>query len=204
MVESMKQNLKSLLRWTCLPQLTAIGCTMARLLKQWQTLDILWVILFVKLITKIRRTRKKAISDIIELNYSDTAAVENFLAKSKYYTEPINKQELIQRFKAKQPYVLNLEPFANGDTLIDASIKEIKIIFSAPMSKKGYSIDLGERGKDFFPIVGALGFSDDGISFTIKVDMKPNYEYEFVITDRSFKSIDGYPLKPYEVKFKTR
>ena len=148
--------------------------------------------------------KKMAVKDIIELNYSDTAAVENFLAKSKYYTEPINKQELVKRFEAKQPYVLRLEPFANGDTLVDAATKEMKIVFSTPMNKKGYSISFGERGKDYSPIAGAVGFSDDGTSFTLNLDMKRNHEYEFVISDRSFKSIEGYPLKPYEVKFKTK
>jgi len=42
--------------------------------------------------------KKRATKDIIELNYSDTTAVENFLKNSKYYTEVINKQELVQRF----------------------------------------------------------------------------------------------------------
>jgi hypothetical protein len=148
--------------------------------------------------------KKSAIKDIIELNYSDTAAVENFLAKSKYYTEPINKQELVQRFEAKRPYVLRIESFPNGDTLVNAATKEIKIVFSAPMTKKGYSISYGERGKDYSPIAGVAGFSDDGTSFTLKVEMKPNHEYEFIITDKSFKSAEGYPLRPYEVKFKTK
>ncbi|MBD0332652.1 MAG: hypothetical protein ICV66_08350 [Chitinophagaceae bacterium] len=148
--------------------------------------------------------KKRAIRHIIELNYSDTIAVENFLKKSKYYTEPINKTELVQRFEAKRPYVLRLEPFANGDTLVDGAIKEMKIVFSTPMNKKGYSISFGERGKDYSPIVGVVGFSDDRTSFTLSLDMKPNHEYEFIITDRSFKSAEGYPLRPYEVKFKTK
>jgi hypothetical protein len=49
-----------------------------------------------------------------------------------------------------------------------------------------------------------VGFSEDGRTFTLKIKMKPDHEYEFIITDNSFKSADGYPLKPYEVKFKTR
>jgi hypothetical protein len=72
------------------------------------------------------------------------------------------------------------------------------------MTKKGYSISYGKRGKEYSPIVGVVGFSDDGTSFTLKVDMKPNHEYEFIITDKSFKSTDGYPLRPYEVRFKTK
>lgn len=148
--------------------------------------------------------KKRAVKDIIELDYSDTTAVENFLAKSNYYTDPLNKQELVQKFEAKRPYVLRLEPFANGDTLVAASLKELKIVFSVPMTKKGYSISYGERGKEYSPIAGVVGFSDDGTSFTLQVDMKPHHEYEFIITDKSFKSAEGYPLRPYEVRFKTK
>jgi len=148
--------------------------------------------------------KKKAVKNIIELNYSDTAAVENFLAHSKYYKEPINKEELVQRFEVKRPCVVGLKPFANGDTLVDASIKEMKIVFSAPMNKKGYSIDYGKSGNDYSPIAGIIGFSGDGTSFTLNVDMKPDHEYEFIVSDRSFKSAEGFPLRPYEVKFKTR
>ena len=72
------------------------------------------------------------------------------------------------------------------------------------MNKNGYSINNGKRGKDYSPITGVIGFSDDGTSFTLKIEMKPDHEYEFTITDRSFRSADGYPLKPFEVKFKTK
>ncbi|HEV8271100.1 MAG TPA: DUF2268 domain-containing putative Zn-dependent protease [Chitinophagaceae bacterium] len=148
--------------------------------------------------------KKKAIKEIIELNYSDSTAVEDFLKRSNYYTEPINKAELRQAFESKRPSVIRLEPFANGDSLVDAGIKELKIVFSSSMDKKGYSINDGKRGKDYSPISGVVGFSDDGTSFTLKIDMKPNHEYEFIITDKSFRSKDGYSLKPYEVKFKTK
>ena len=99
---------------------------------------------------------------------------------------------------------MRLEPFANGDNLVDAGIKELKIVFSSSMNKIGYSINDGKRGRDYSPIVGVIGFSDDGTSFTLKIDMKPGHEYEFIITDKSFRSKEGYSLKPYEVKFKTK
>ena len=148
--------------------------------------------------------KKKAIKEIIELNYSDSAAVENFLTRSKYYTEPIDKVALLLAFDSKRPTVLRLEPFANGDLTVDPAIKELKIVFSTPMDKKGYSINDGKRGKEYSPISGLVGFSEDGTSFTLKLDMKPDHEYEFIIGERNFKSQNGYSLKTYEVKFKTR
>ena len=148
--------------------------------------------------------KKKAIKEIIELNYSDSIAVEDFLTRSKYYKEPINKTALLQVFDSKRPTVVRLEPFANGDLTVDPAIKELKIVFSTPMDKKGYSINDGKRGKEYSPISGLGGFSANGTSFTLKLDMKPDHEYEFIIGDRNFKSQDGYSLKVYEVKFKTR
>jgi hypothetical protein len=148
--------------------------------------------------------KKRAIKEIIELNYSDTAAVETFLNRSNYYTEPLIKQELVQRFEARRPYVLRIEPFMNGDTDVDAATKEIKIVFSVPMNKEGYSINYGEKGKEFSPIARVIGYSKDGYSFTVGVDLKPGHEYEFILTEKSFTSAEGYVLKPYTVKFKTK
>jgi len=148
--------------------------------------------------------KKKVIKEIIELNFKNEDDIERFLSNSKYYPGPLNKAELVKAFEAKEPYVVKLEPFANGDKEVDPTIKELKIVFSAPMNKKGYSINNGSRGKDYSPITGVVGFSDDGTSFTLKIEMKPGHEYEFLITNLSFKSSEGYPLKRYEVKFKTK
>ena len=71
--------------------------------------------------------------------------------------------------------------------------------------KEGYSINLSERGKDYLPITGVVGFSADKKRFTVNVSLKPIHVYEFIVTNRSFKSQEGYPLlKDYTVKFKTK
>jgi len=148
--------------------------------------------------------KKQAVKDIITLNFGDTAAVEAFLQKSGYYKEAINKQQLLQQFEAKQPKLAGLEPFENGDTLVSASTKQITLVFSAPMGS-GYSINIGDRGKEFFPLSGVVGFSADKTKFTVTVDLKPGHEYEFVVTNRSFSSEDNYPLlKDYTIRFKTK
>ena len=148
--------------------------------------------------------KKKAIKEIIELKYSDSVTVEKFLERSKYYEVPLNKQELVHAFESKKPYVVKLEPFANGDNSVDANVKELKVVFSSPMVKGAYSINNSKRGKDYSPITGVTGFSDDGTTFTLKIELKPGHEYEFIITDRSFRSTEGYPLRPYEIRFKTK
>lgn len=148
--------------------------------------------------------KRQAIRDIIELNYSDTSAVENFLKKSKYYKEPINKEKIEEAFKAKQPQLIKTVPLLNGNTLVDTSLKQITFVFSKPMGK-GISINYGDKGKETYPITSVIGFSDDKTRFTIGIDLEPNHDYEFVITNRTFRSEEGYPLlKDYPIKFKTK
>ncbi|HEU0110773.1 MAG TPA: hypothetical protein VFQ73_07840 [Flavisolibacter sp.] len=148
--------------------------------------------------------KKQAIKDIIELNYSDSTAAERFLLASGYYKKPFHKTELVKAFEAAKPTVVRLLPFANGDTLVSADIKELTIEFSKPMYVKGYSINNGEGGKETNPITGVVGFSEDKKKFTLKISLLPNHLYEFVITDRSFRSEDGFPLQPQVVRFKTK
>lgn len=148
--------------------------------------------------------KKKAVRDIIGLNYSRSSAVEAFLERSGYYAEPLDKRALLAAFEAQQPVVSGLRPFANGAMDVDTALQELTILFSAPMNPRGYSINNGERGRDYSPITGVTGFSSDGRTFTLKVELKPAHDYEFVLTNRSFCSAGGYPLKSYTVKFRTR
>lgn len=130
--------------------------------------------------------------------------MENFLKKSKYYKEPINKEKIEEAFKAKQPQLIKTVPLLNGNTLVDTSLKQITFVFSKPMGK-GISINYGDKGKETYPITSVIGFSDDKTRFTIGIDLEPNHDYEFVITNRTFRSEEGYPLlKDYPIKFKTK
>jgi hypothetical protein len=63
------------------------------------------------------------------LNFKNEDDIERFLSNSKYYPEPLNKAELVKAFEAKEPYVVKLEPFANGDKEVDPTINELKIVF---------------------------------------------------------------------------
>jgi hypothetical protein len=45
--------------------------------------------------------KKKAIKEIIELNFKNEDDIERFLSNSKYYPEPLNKAELVKAFEAK-------------------------------------------------------------------------------------------------------
>jgi hypothetical protein len=149
--------------------------------------------------------KTKAIKDIIELNYSDDKTVEEFLTKSKFYKK-INKKELLKLYEKKLPYILKIEPFQNGAKNVNPDLKEIRITFSKEMIPGNFSINYSKRGVNFWPIKGIKGFENNDKTIVLSVDLKPNKEYEFMITNNSFKSKDGYPLKEkeYPVKFKTK
>jgi hypothetical protein len=150
------------------------------------------------------KNKAEAIKQIIELNYSDAAAVDSFLTASGYFPEKINKQELMQAYDKKRPVVQSIKPFANGDTLVDASLNTFTIAFSEPMSKKRYSIQFGDGGKEAYPVTGIQGFSEDGKECIVKITLQPGKQYSFII-DQGFESAEGgYALKPYKVKIKTK
>ncbi|MBB2149283.1 hypothetical protein [Pedobacter gandavensis] len=100
--------------------------------------------------------KKKAVKDIIELNYQDAAQVEKFLTASKYYAELLNPTELLKKFEELQPFVkLSLD--INLKTEVDTTLTELTLNFSQPMGP-GKSISFGEGGKAHFPITGVIGF----------------------------------------------
>ncbi len=147
--------------------------------------------------------KKKAIKDIIEVDYSDNTAVYSFLQGSKYYPENLDQTALLKQYDALQPVVTSLTPALDGRTDVDTATKTLTIHFSQPMAKK-ISISFGEGGKFQFPITEVVGFSEDKRSLTLRLSLVANHEYEFVITGRSFQSEKGYALKEFPVKFRTK
>lgn len=147
--------------------------------------------------------KKKAIKDIIEVDYGDSTAVYNFLLRSKYYPEVLDQTALLKQYDALQPVVASLTPALDGRTDVDTATKTVTIHFSQPMAKK-ISISFGESGRSHFPITEVVGFSDDMKSLTLRLSMVANHDYEFLITGKSFQSQQGYALKEYPVKFRTK
>jgi hypothetical protein len=91
----------------------------------------------------------------------------------------------------------------NQKQQVSATITELTFNFSEPMGK-GISINIGEGGREHFPITGVKGYSEDHKAFTVKLALKPATVYNFVITGRGFRSLTGYPLKEYKVNFETK
>ncbi|WP_443945098.1 hypothetical protein ACJVDH_19605 [Pedobacter sp. AW1-32] len=59
------------------------------------------------------KNKGQAICELIEVNYSDEAAVEQLLQKSGYITEAYNRGALLKNYQKQQPFVTELSPFKN-------------------------------------------------------------------------------------------
>lgn len=144
-----------------------------------------------------------AVKNIIELDYASEPQVLDFLVKSRYYPEPLNKQELLKKRETLLPFIVSLSPEVNQKQQVPAALTELTFNFSEPMDK-GVSIKTGEGGKEHFPISGVTGYSEDHKTFKIKLSLQAGKMYDFVITGQGFRSQKGYPLKEYKVHFETK
>lgn len=111
-----------------------------------------------------------------------------------------------QRFEEMAPRVVGISPILNGAQDVDPNTTQLTFTFDKPLdSSAGYSFNASSGGDEHFPgEFKAAGYGQNGSTFTILMKLKPDWEYEFVLTGRAFRSKDDYPLQPYTVKFKTR
>ncbi|WP_324671605.1 Ig-like domain-containing protein [Hymenobacter sp. GOD-10R] len=153
------------------------------------------------------KDKKRAIKELIELDFANTDMVEAFLAKTHYYAEPLNKTKILQAYEANRPVVTSITPAISTDGFIASDAQEIRVEFSKAMGPTA-TTELGPEAGGKTPVVRGGGFSADKKSFIYKVNLKPGQTYDLIITglmeDNGFRSLDGFPLKSYELKFKTR
>ncbi|AEV31785.1 hypothetical protein Oweho_0772 [Owenweeksia hongkongensis DSM 17368] len=143
-----------------------------------------------------------AIKTMIELDYTDEAAVEDFVAKSNYFSKPLDV--LYQKFEEKRPTVIAIKQFENNSKSVSPDTKEITIEFSRALTGHHTGVDFGDLGQDAFPKGTLEGrrWSDDNLSWTIPVALEPNKQYQILISN-NFRTEENIPLKPYLIDFKT-
>ena len=152
------------------------------------------------------KNKKQAIKDLIELNYEDEKAVFEVLNQSKYYSEVLNIEELKSNYEKNQPRIVKIIEFENGAQNVDTTLKQIQIVFSKPLNDK-VSINFSKNGKDHFPLNKIVGLNADKTILILEtVNLQENTLYDFYITNRSTRSLDGYPFieEEYKIEFKTK
>lgn len=110
----------------------------------------------------------------------------------------------IAEFNERCVHVTGMRPFANHSETVDPTVKQVIVTFDKPLNPAAYSINFGPEGKEHFPIIGKPEFLPGNSSVRLRVQLKPDWTYSFVLTSLGFQSPEGYPLTPYAVDFKTK
>ncbi|MBD3906288.1 DUF4932 domain-containing protein [Chryseobacterium sp. Ch-15] len=153
----------------------------------------LWIKELVELLGKYENDRKKYSS--FESFYPEIISFYNQLAPKM--------STIISNYEKNQPKVISISPDIWNKNDVDPSIKEITINFDREMAE-GNSINMGDSGKEHFPLTKNEGFVNNHKGIKLLMELKPNTEYEFILTNNKFKSKEGYPLKEAVIKFKTK
>lgn len=146
--------------------------------------------------------KKQAIKEMIELDYNDSTKLANFVDQSGYFLESV--KSLKNEYDRQIPKVVGIKQLKNHSQDVDPSIKQLTIEFSAPMNKKSRGFDVGpSAGVDkLLRVKNVVGFSEDGKSITIDVDLLPGKDYELLLTER-FMNTNLTPIAAYLIAFRT-
>jgi hypothetical protein len=106
-------------------------------------------------------------------------------------------------FEQKRPKVLAIKEIKNGSQNIDPTTNTFTLTFSEAMHPDYRNFELGPLGEaNLLKITKVIGFSEDKKSFTFEASLAPNQQYQLVV-NYGFTSLNGYPLIPYLIDFKT-
>lgn len=147
------------------------------------------------------KDKKQAIKEMIELDYTNEAQIEDFINRTKFFSTSI--KQLNENYEKSRPTVISISQFEYNSQTVSPGLTKITLNFSSPM-------DINQRGFDFGPlgennvlsVKNVVGFSEDGKSFTFEVALKPNQRYQTLVTN-NFTATNGIPLKPYLIDIKT-
>ncbi|HXB32606.1 MAG TPA: DUF4932 domain-containing protein [Puia sp.] len=98
--------------------------------------------------------------------------------------------------------VVRMGPFQPGDTDVVPGIREISFTFDRPFFEGHFQLGPSRKGAPGYEFVGA-SYSPDHKTILLKLNLKPNTFYEMYTGGSFFISMDGYPAKRFEFRFRT-
>lgn len=147
------------------------------------------------------KNKQQAIKELIELDYTNAAAVESFVEQTQYFDKPISVYK--NEYQAQRPTVIGHSPFSNGAKEIASGKTEITITFSQPMDKNTRGFELGALGIDnLLRVENVIGYSEDGTKFTFEATLKPKLRHQVEVSS-NFRSEEGLDLIPYTIDIET-
>lgn len=147
------------------------------------------------------KNKKKAIAELIELNYANDADVERIINESGFFDTTV--QQMYIDYEKTRPTIVSITPISSSKQKVNSNLKQITLHFSEPMNTETRGFDYGPLGEEYvLRVEKVIGFSEDKKSFTFEVALQPNRKYQTVITS-NFTNAKGIPLKSFLIEFET-
>jgi Bacterial Ig-like domain/Predicted Zn-dependent protease (DUF2268) len=149
------------------------------------------------------KDKKLAIKQMIELDYNNENALNEFVNESGYFSQTIEK--IKANFEQDRPVVTKISQFENGARNVSPATKEITIEFSKPMNERYRNFEIGPLGENnILRFKKFKSMAADKKSITLEIELKPNQQYQ-IIVNSGFRSNETYELslKPYLIDFTT-
>jgi hypothetical protein len=148
--------------------------------------------------------KKKAVKEMIELDYNNEINLINFVDRSKYFPRPLKFYQ--KEFNKNQPKVFSISSIKNGSKNVKPGIIQYSINFSQEMDTNFRRFDYGPLGEQsIYKFKKLIGWSNDSKTLTIEIEVEPNKKYQVLIADgaNGFKNKQGIVIKPYLFEFET-
>jgi hypothetical protein len=132
-----------------------------------------------------------ALLGVYENNRKQYPTFSSFFPHIKSYFKDLadNMDYKFQRHADNLPKLITTTPIVNGDTAVDPSLKTLTLIFNKPL--KGFSFVWTNLGREHYPIEGVGGWDETNTQLTLKLKLKPKWNYEMIIMKQGFKTQDG-------------
>ena len=144
--------------------------------------------------------KKAAIKHLVDLDYENETEVEALVDGTHFFSNTL--ENLYNTFEENRPKVINIKEFKNGDQKVNPNITKITIEFSRSLTPPFKSTGLGELGRDHFPKVDSINFSEDAKSVIYHIKLESNKRYQ-ILLENGYRAETDNPLKPYLIDFKT-
>ena len=146
------------------------------------------------------KDKKKAIQELIELDYKNKETVDSLIDACNFFSKPI--QELRIEDEKARPKIKSINSIGENFNEVNPNTTEISFEFSEPLNGLHTGVNYGEMGDKAFPKILEANWSEDKRIWTLMVELKENHSYQFYITE-NFRNEEGLPLMPYLLEFKT-
>ena len=130
----------------------------------------------------------RAAAELIELDYADERAVEEFVQKTGYFGRDLDSLRKV--YEGERPQV----------TEVVRQEERFTVRFSQPMLPGRRGFDYGPLGEEaVLRVTRVEGFSADSTTVTFTTDIREGTKQQVMLTG-NFRSSDGLELRPYLIE----